>query len=130
RDRQSRRGERGTTRGRDTRDQVARHSREAPRVPHEADPGRHEQPRPAEESRRRELNAKRPGFAGAFLSMQSGIRESNPSHSLGKAGHSRYTNPATPAILALPFAWASLLLSSCGRPSPDVNARNFPAIHG
>jgi hypothetical protein len=27
--------------------------------------------------------------------QQSGIRESNPSHSLGKAGHSRYTNPAT-----------------------------------
>jgi site-specific recombinase XerD len=26
----------------------------------------------------------------------SGIRESNPSHSLGKAGHSRYTNPAHP----------------------------------
>src|SRR3954468_3353604 len=26
--------------------------------------------------------------------MQSGIRESNPSHSLGKAGHNRYTNPA------------------------------------
>lgn len=27
---------------------------------------------------------------------KSGIRESNPSHSLGKAGHSRYTNPALP----------------------------------
>src|SRR5262249_13560007 len=26
---------------------------------------------------------------------QSGIRESNPFHSLGKAGHDRYTNPAT-----------------------------------
>lgn len=26
----------------------------------------------------------------------SGIRESNPSHSLGKAGHDRYTNPACP----------------------------------
>src|SRR5579859_4736709 len=26
---------------------------------------------------------------------ESGIRESNPSHSLGKAGHSRYTNPAS-----------------------------------
>lgn len=25
---------------------------------------------------------------------KSGIRESNPFHSLGKAGHSRYTNPA------------------------------------
>src|SRR5207302_11482045 len=32
--------------------------------------------------------------------LQSGIRESNPSHSLGKAGHSRYTNPATPTTIA------------------------------
>lgn len=28
------------------------------------------------------------------VARESGIRESNPSHSLGKAGHSRYTNPA------------------------------------
>jgi len=28
--------------------------------------------------------------------QQSGIRESNSFHSLGKAGHDRYTNPAIP----------------------------------
>src|SRR5262249_16499272 len=31
-------------------------------------------------------------------SQKSGIRESNPSHSLGKAGHSRYTNPAETSL--------------------------------
>ena len=30
-------------------------------------------------------------LAGVYV---SGIRESNSSHSLGKAGHNRYTNPA------------------------------------
>ena len=37
----------------------------------------------------------------------SGIRESNPSHSLGKAGHNRYTNPAILFMFSLffqPFA--------------------------
>ena len=32
--------------------------------------------------------------AGFAKSNQSGIRESNSFHSLGKAGHDRYTNPA------------------------------------
>ena len=42
--------------------------------------------------------------------VDSGLRESNPSHSLGKAGHGRYTKPAlaaTPASVystMFPFA--------------------------
>lgn len=40
-----------------------------------------------------------------WMMRKSGIRESNPSHSLGKAGHSRYTNPAQKVILlAIPNA--------------------------
>ena len=48
---------------------------------------------------------------GVFVSSQSGIRESNPSHSLGKAGHSRYTNPATTAILTARSCSTSLFSS-------------------
>ena len=33
--------------------------------------------------------------ADLIATYKSGIGESNPSHSLGKAGHSRYTNPAS-----------------------------------
>ncbi len=36
------------------------------------------------------------------MNERSGIRESNPSHSLGKAGHSRYTNPAIIQTHAFP----------------------------
>src|SRR5207248_8722377 len=60
------------------------------------------------------VNANRPGEHGAmsfrvgvWRLSESGIRESNPSHSLGKAGHSRYTNPATPGILTPHPAQAS-----------------------
>ena len=41
---------------------------------------------------------------------ESGIRESNSSHSLGKAGHSRYTNPAQKQ-----FYWHCQTLSRCKR---------------
>src|SRR5262245_29892172 len=53
--------------------------------------------------------------------MQSGIGESNPSHSLGKAGHGRYTNPATNAILPARPGWASLTHPSAAHPPRGVN---------
>src|SRR5262245_64720004 len=42
----------------------------------------------------------KPTRAAGGLEDGSGIRESNPSHSLGKAGHSRYTNPADTGIIS------------------------------
>lgn len=50
----------------------------------------------------------------------SGIRESNPSHSLGKAGHSRYTNPAL-VIHLIPTA-----LAVQGSNSFALNPTTFP----
>ena len=50
--------------------------------------------------------------SGIGVGRESGIGESNPSHSLGKAGHGRYTNPARRrwprvriTLPAVPFKW-------------------------
>lgn len=53
------------------------------------------------------LNQKQ--FADLKL-FRSGIRESNSFHSLGKAGHSRYTNPAqSDYATGCPWPQASVL---------------------
>src|SRR2546428_235732 len=65
-----------------------------------------------------------PGGRAGFC--DSGIRESNPSHSLGKAGHNRYTNPAN----ITNHSDRPDVLQRSGRGNPGDDNRRGPLAFG